>query len=238
VGTPFPDVAEFWIYNNKFDDPGNCTSGHVFLEGHGDNTPWTNATGTAYVFNNVFIAGSLGISEGTNHLIANNTFIGSPINIGDNSNPIIKNNYLSSTGLGGTFLNIQETTISTPSTVDYNVYADGTGYNLWSWPGYDKTSNFALYKSQCGTCDVHSYDDSGYPSGGTYGGVNQTTGRPAVDSDVVGNGVDLSGLGITALNLDKDGVVRGVAWDIGAYEYTSRVPDTTPPAAPSGLVVQ
>ena len=39
---------------------------------------------------------------------------------------------------------------------------------------------------------------------------------------------------------DKDGVSRpqGSAWDIGAYEYVGSPPDTTPPAAPAGLVIK
>lgn len=41
------------------------------------------------------------------------------------------------------------------------------------------------------------------------------TGSPAINT-----GVDLTGLGITLLNSDIDGVARpsGAAWDMGAYE--------------------
>jgi hypothetical protein len=41
-------------------------------------------------------------------------------------------------------------------------------------------------------------------------------------------------------NTDPNGVTRGSdgAWDIGAYEYVSGAPDTTPPAAPTGLRIK
>lgn len=43
-------------------------------------------------------------------------------------------------------------------------------------------------------------------------------------SPAIGAGVDLSSLGITALNSDKAGVARGTVWDIGAFEYAPPPP--------------
>jgi len=60
-----------------------------------------------------------------------------------------------------------------------------------------------------------------------------------IGSDAIDAGTDLS---FTGFSTDKDGISRpqGVAWDIGAYEYVEVAPppDTTPPAAPSGVTIQ
>jgi hypothetical protein len=53
-----------------------------------------------------------------------------------------------------------------------------------------------------------------------------------------------TGIALSGFFTDKDGINRpqNSAWDIGAYEYTGSAPpppaDTTPPSAPSGIVVQ
>ncbi len=51
-----------------------------------------------------------------------------------------------------------------------------------------------------------------------------------------------AGVTLTGFSTDKDGNTRpqGLSWDIGAYEYVGAVPppDTTPPAAPTGVAVQ
>ena len=77
-------VTDLWIYNNLFDgDVGTCPTGHIFLEGGSGagRTPWTNSTGVAHVFNNVFISnqamsGIVQLYKGTNFEVFNNTIIG------------------------------------------------------------------------------------------------------------------------------------------------------------------
>jgi len=233
VSESHPDVDEFWIYNNKFEQPGVCSSGHVFLEGGTDK--WTDSNAVVYFFNNVVFGGQVLLSEGQNYVIVNNTFIGSDTSLAiGNNNPTIKNNYFS--GASITLLEVAAATIPTPSTIDYNSYANYSGYNAWCWPSKGCTSSWTTYLSNCVICDTHSYTDLA-----GYGGVNQTTGRPGIGSTAIDKGVNLSSLGIAALNSDKNGISRpqGSAWDIGAYEYiqASPPPDTTPPAAPSGVTI-
>ena len=79
------------------------------------------------------------------------------------------------------------------------------------------------------------------------------TADPAFTNWTQGNSVDLhlaasdtevmnKGVSRTEFTDDYDGISRpqGLAWDIGAYEYIASgpTPDTTPPAAPTGLTVQ
>lgn len=59
---------------------------------------------------------------------------------------------------------------------------------------------------------------------------NLLPGSPAIDA-----GKNLAGIVDTDINGNSR--PRGSGWDIGAYEYASP-PDTTPPSAPTGLVVQ
>lgn len=152
VGSPWPDVQEFWIYNNKFENPGICSSGHIFLEGNPQSTgytPWTGSTGTAYFFNNIVKGAAVTISNGQNHIVANNAFITSDIslNLKTTTNPIVKNNYFSGTSM--TFFEAAASEILTPSNVNNNIYANATGYNLWCWPGKSCTGNFTTYKTNC-----------------------------------------------------------------------------------------
>lgn len=89
--------------------------------------------------------------------------------------------------------------------VDYNIYND-----VSAWDGY---GTFAAWQG------------AGYDANGLSSNPNlDATSKPQFGSSAIGAGVNLSALGITALNSDKNGVARGSAWDIGAYEFT---PPTT-----------
>lgn len=60
------------------------------------------------------------------------------------------------------------------------------------------------------------------------------------DSPARGVGVNLSNLGYKILNSDRDGVARGVTWDIGAYQFASGGAggDVIPPAVPQNVIVR
>jgi hypothetical protein len=51
---------------------------------------------------------------------------------------------------------------------------------------------------------------------------------------LIGEGTNLSSLGITALNSDKGGTLRGESWEIGAYEYQDETPPEISNPLPSG----
>jgi len=266
TGDKWTSSGDFWIYNNKFDQPGNWMSGWVFLEGGGQTcgrTPWTGATGRALIFNNVAIGSIIQVSNGTGHVVVNNTVIGS----GDLGNlsagsptvfpstAIIQNNYESGSGVqaGGGFS--PTNVVGSAYNWDYNLYAYVFGYNLWSWSA--TTGSWATYKAQGGPWDTHSINDTcpwGSCTSANQGGVDQFTGIPANNSDVIDNGVNLTSFanalaaaetkpaGVAAANAmkkDINGNPRPIvaAWDIGAYEYVSGTLDTTPPANPTGLLV-
>src|SRR5262249_35693642 len=84
-------VQNLYAYNNLFAGPtGPFLQSDFFLEG-GDgpgSTPWSDATGTAYIWNNVMYRdginenGFLTISKGTGHQVFNNTLIGPSANDG------------------------------------------------------------------------------------------------------------------------------------------------------------
>lgn len=202
-------IDAFYIYNNIWEKPGLCPTSWVYLEGTASGDEWTAVgSGTAYIFNNIAIGTSIQACSGTGHIIVNNTVIDGNV-ASDTTSVVIKNNYISG---ASTFVSAESAT--TP-VIDYNYYANSSGYNLWCWASSQCTGDFATYLTHT-TNDDNSIDGSG----GT-GGINQSTGATAVDASTINNGVDLSSLSITELNSDKDGVARpqGAAWDIGAYEY-------------------
>ena len=65
--------------------------------------------------------------------------------------------------------------------------------------------------------------------------IQADTYRIGAGSTAIGAAVNLTSLGIIALDTDAAGISRSTsgAWDIGAYQYVA--PDTTPPSVPTGL---
>lgn len=222
VGGIWPDVQEFWIYNNKFENPGVCRTAHIFLEGTTNNSPWTGSTGTAYIYNNVAIGTDIQAWSGSSHVFYNNTVMGGSIATDGGGSPVIKNNYISGAGTiqNGPF--IVAIGASNPI-IDYNVYANATGYNLWCWAAGACTGDFATYKSHV-PYDVNSINRSGTPYNN--GGVSQITGNPNSSSDVLRHGVNLSSTGFPEITTSLNGVPRyqTAPWDIGAMSLPGRLP--------------
>jgi hypothetical protein len=117
-----------------------------------------------------------------------------------------------------------------------NYWADDTstltagGYNLIS------KSNYPNYKTATDLVDIdprfvdpaNLLGNDGLPFTAD-DGFHLQSNSPAIDA-----GVDLSASGMAD---DADRILRpqGPAWDIGAYEFVSGVPGTTPPSAPRNL---
>ena len=107
-------------------------------------------------------------------------------------------------------------------TSDFNDYFQ---IGNWDYRGSFEGS-FAAWSSACG-CDAHAI---------TADPALNTAFQPAAGSPVIGKGTNLSGLGIPNLNLDKAGVARGAAWDMGAFAFSGGAPAVAP-APPTNLTV-
>lgn len=223
VGTPYPSVSEFWIYNNIFDgDPGINLTGHIFLEGgpqSSPSTPWTGSTGTAYIFNNVFDNGGwVIVRKGSNHRIYNNTFLGDGLQVSDTTYPQIKNNFFGANSKSS-FLSLYNTiTWANQATdIDYNVYANcSLPYACWDAGGGQTTSDYSTWKSLCNGCDSHSKAD--LPGNG---GVDLNSYRPMSGSLTIGSAENLISMEIDPLEYDITAFRRPLEglWTVGAYEY-------------------
>jgi len=209
-------------YNNFIDgDWGNCATSGLFIEG-GE----YGANRNVRVFNNVFQPTYDQMNNGIVSLngdgalaFNNNTIIGIGANgdlcfstSGDGTNTSIRVNNNIIAGCR-TLVLIKNISLST---WDYNIYGSydgGTIVTDQSIPEWYST--IAQWQSVC-NCDAHSLSDVGTMWVKVDSTGHLQNGSPAIDI-----GVDLSSLGITALNSGLDGVNRpkGSAWDIGAYEY-------------------
>lgn len=239
-----------YIYNNLFNGSfGNCCiTGWIFLEAAAGGTPWTDATGTAFLWNNIFIGNIdipnalVTISEGTNHKVYNNTFIGP--NGGNNGvcidfagvakNIVLENNVIE----GCTQLVRAVDAGATYTTIDYNTYANASGGNpFWQFLS-TSASDFPTWKTNC-SCDAHSTASLGSP----LANFSQSTGlSTSAASATVGAGLNLSSSATgnlaslqndTTLGNSRTPNVRpGVAaWDTGASQFSN----VLSPAPSSGM---
>ena len=132
-------IQNIYVYNNVFDgDEGFDISSWLFLEGN-TGTPWTDNTGTAYVFNNVFIGtyqvaqGQIAIGRGNGHQFLNNAVIAS----GSGNGSLV--DFSEANGGGATNISIENNVLETSdqainaywaasyNTIDHNAYANLTG---------------------------------------------------------------------------------------------------------------
>ena len=214
------------IYNNVFDgDQGFNVSSWMFLEGG-----WTDSSGTAYIFNNLVIGtndiaiGQLSLADGANYLIVNNTCIAAILGNGGAcflidaiTGMTFENNIAQSTNqaLDGYFS-------TSFTTIDYNAYANLAGGNpYWQFNmGAIQSKVIASWQSMC-SCDSNSIYQA-YPN--PWANLS-SQGVPSAGFAGIGLGVNLTSLGITALNSDLAGAARpsSGAWTIGAYQFVPAV---------------
>lgn len=103
---------------------------------------------------------------------------------------------------------------------DYDsYYVTAVDNVIWNATFY---ATFAAFKAAVATQEQHGI--SGNPSVGAFPNP-----LPAVGSPLIGAGVNLTSLGISALNIDKNGIARpsSGAWTIGAFQSAVAAATTT-----------
>lgn len=181
------------------------------------------------IYNNLFIGvlgdpanGYINLQTGTaasSPLIANNTFLGTHNATYGAITPRCIT-FANNTATTGTIQNNLCSTVAqgiasnsgSSFTSDYdNIYnvtyygaVNGTNYSAWSGGGSWQAAGF----------DVHGINSNP---------MLTTAYALGAGSPAIGAGTNLTSLGITALNSDKNGIPRpsSGAWDIGAYQYVS-----------------
>jgi hypothetical protein len=207
------------IYDNLFDGGcGDHMTAHIFMEGGG--SAWTS-TGTSRTFNNIFICSSVVNGLFQVHAghgeIYNNTIIGAgpsdSLCLGMTLvNGLVKNNAISGCRILIS-INASTTFNNVATDLNYNTYACQGATLCFNWNGLITFEpDFAVWKVGCG-CDGNSTDNASL--------LLNSDGTQQIGSPTINEGVNLSGLGITALNSDYLGNARGAgsAWDTGAYEF-------------------
>jgi hypothetical protein len=249
------EIDGLQLYNNYLYNPGTNNTAFIYLEGQ-----FGNLTGGAApeVFNNLCILAAnqadfcfeAGMDSGqsvsnTGGLIANNTCIGgeygstsySCFSIASQSgasnwtNILYYNNvHILGGNAGVTAGLITIGTGTTIGTLDYNLYenintdagdSNGFGYHgssystLSAWQTATSSDSHAVYNTLANLK------------------YSATTGEPQTGSPGIQAGINLTSLGISALNCDKPVTVgpsgtgtcnarpSSGSWDIGAYQYTS-----------------
>ena len=214
------------IYNNKF---GGCigqnVTAHIFIE--------TNAGGTSNVniYNNSLIDTCSG--NDTNGLFAigsdsgfnfyDNTLIGTAADVCAGVSMGTNVTFINNVMTGCAQLIYQASGGSFASGgLHNNIYANCSGSNCFAYPG-GYTTSFAAWQS-------HTGQDASPSAYATSAGLN-SSGVPNSGSVVIGNGANLTSLGITALNSDITSASRPStgAWTIGAYNYGSSPPQASTP---------
>lgn len=241
-------IQNLYIYNNLFDgNEGNCcVTAWIFLEGTSSgSTPWTDSTGTAYLWNNVVIGSidvpnsNVWINMGTGHEFFNNTIIvasphgGGCLGFGSGAtNIVVENN-----AVEGCNAVINGSGATSYTTIDYDNYANANGGSpIWQFAAVS-ANTLSAWQTSCG-CDLHSLanlsgtlalSSEGVPQSGYTGigaGANLT-------SYCSGNLASLCS--DTSVGDSRTPAARpsSGAWDIGAYQFGYH---PLPPSAVSAIL--
>ncbi len=196
AGDASSDALDVWIFNNIAYNDGSTVNG-VNLSTLSTVSLMLKNARNAYVFGNYF--GSSGASGTSAHI--QGCYDGS-IHFQNN---IVVN--MVSYGLYA-----EDPADFASGELDYNLYYTG-GAEPIIW-GSSFYSTVAAFHAAVSTMEAH-----GVGANPALNALPAPT--PQAGSPVISAGVDLSSLGVTALNSDKAGVARGANWDIGAYQYAS-----------------
>jgi len=221
------------FYNNWFTgNSGGCQTGAIFMEGnHSNVTLYNNVIDTMYTQAN---NGLMGVNGPGPFTLVNNTILGQ--NDGDiclqigspNTGPIVSR--LENNIVAGCSTVVLVQASPSISNWDYNAYSTG-GYNIGgtgeNWIG-------GGWQSAC-SCDSHGQWQSALSGLNLGANGYQNSGSP-----VIGAGINLTSLLITALDSDTTlGDTRtsharpggSTAWDEGAYQFAGAIPPVNAPAA-------
>jgi hypothetical protein len=216
-------IFEPKIYNNYIhgDLGGGSPTAYIYCT-HGGGTGDTSTSCT--IFNNLLVNdGSHNtwlLSTGgatSGHKIYNNTLVGRSSAGGtammlSGTDITVKNNIVTTVRLG---IGSYDTTTSVISVSDKNVW-----YNINTGPTSSMfNSNDGGTWYNWAQWQALGYDGNSTTSDPLLSGTYYLT----AGSSAIAAGANLTSVGITALNSDKDGLARPAsgAWDIGAYEYVS-----------------
>ncbi|MGC2365895.1 MAG: hypothetical protein WA555_12850 [Candidatus Sulfotelmatobacter sp.] len=254
-------IQNFYLYNNLFDGNMGTTewTAWVYLEadwGGCGSGYWTNSTGTAYVWNNIF-AGSLDIPNarldicaGTGHEVLNNVFYApNATNSGrlfsmfgnGSATGMFENNVFEGSDQAFYISGLKSIT------ADYNIYANLNGGNPYFIALSYGGNSFSAWQSSC-SCDSHSqaqltsaladFTSEGIPIAGFVGlkyGVNLTSdaaGSLATLNTGTTVGASLTGQARPTGTCSTQG--SSSCWDIGAYEISNGTANLLP-NPPTGL---
>jgi len=242
-------IQNVYIYNNLFDGSLGtcCITGWIFMEGTSSGTPWTDSTGTVFLWNNIFSTdldipnGLVYIGSGRAHEVLNNTWNGP--NAGGGGVCLQFNTSATSVTIENNVIQgcnqlVNGVSGSTFSVIDYNVYGSASGGNaVWQFGGMN-SSSFSSWKSTC-NCDSHSQasisgplkniSPSGVPSSG-FMGIGTASSLANVASGSMSSLLMDTGAGGTHIP-----VTRTLPWDAGAYKSGSGVA-LMPPSGLQALV--
>lgn len=205
-------VTGLVISNNNIHAIGGHETGHIFLDPSGSgNMP------NCQIYNNLLTGGSptnayvtvgIGVSG---CIIANNTISGvGAQGLSGQVSPSYKNNIIASM-VTGISLNSGSSGVAS----DYNVFFGLTGGSS----GQAMTSGSTNYSTVATWVSGTGFD------------THSQTGDPKLNPDftiqsgssAIGNGTNLTSIGIAGLNVDRSGVARPSSgpWDVGAYQFAS-----------------
>jgi pectate lyase len=247
------------IYNNLFDGSwGAHFTSQIYCQAganQGGPPAVSGVLENVSIFNNLFLMPNAiasgnglmtcdGFTSGVNSVV-NNTFVANPnqsgmycVQLNDDVNFTFQNNLMVGCGVG-VYIYSRGNYGGPPSflAMDHNVYE-----NVPKWEFGAPTTpqgSFSSWQSTCGAyfanCDASalgSFSQSAVD-------VNTSTGVPNASSSVLGAGVALSGLNISALDSDtsagntRSPSSRTAPWSVGAYSGGT---SSSQPSPPSGLV--
>lgn len=224
-------ARNIYVYNNLFYTTQLNTGYTDAIEIWGDTPNPPNGLDSVYVLNNTIVDfGATGISVGPGKIGVAGTLTNTRI-----QNNIIYNTYKAS-GYGTAIMLGQGVYNTSDVVVDYNTVHEGNlGVSRLGWNGVGYAYNTFVANGYGQANGIHSVPN--FISYIQYN-LNNDYHLSSQDTSSRDRGINL----LSYFTFDKDGVSRpqGSIWDIGAYEYIQTAPssDTTPPSAPTGLIVQ